>query len=178
MTIKSSFGAVNLDVNPGAHPSAAVLEPETPFRILLFGDFSGRAAQAAQSSTGWKPVEVDRDNFEEVLAGVSPGFSGMRFRELDDFHPDRIYQQNRLFQALREVRRKLEQPATFGEAAAEIRAWAQEQAPPTATVRKAPRPAERGVSLLDSIVEAAEPRAPSSVTRRGATTLSTKRCRP
>ena len=176
MTIKSSFGAVKLDVNPGAHPSAAVLEPETPFRILLFGDFSGRAAQAAQSSTGWKPVEVDRDNFEEVLAGVGPGFSGMRFRELDDFHPDRIYQQNRLFQALREVRRKLEQPATFGEAAAEIRAWAQEQAPPTATVRKAP-PAEAqrpalpdaapGVSLLDSIVEAAEPRAPSSVTRRG-----------
>ena len=98
MTIKSSFGAVNLDVNPGAHPSAAVLEPETPFRILLLGDFSGRAAQAAQSSTGWKPVEIDRDNFEEVLAGVGPGFSGMRFRELDDFHPDRIYQQNKLFQ--------------------------------------------------------------------------------
>jgi type VI secretion system protein ImpC len=176
MTIKSSFGEVHLDVNPGAHPSAAVLEPETPFRILLLGDFSGRAAQAAQSSTVWKPVEIDRDNFEEVLAGVGPGFSGMRFRELDDFHPDRIYQQNRLFQALREVRRKLEQPATFAEAAAEISAWAQEQAPPTATVRKAP-PAEAqrpalpdlapGVSLLDSIVEAAEPRAPSSVTRRG-----------
>jgi type VI secretion system protein ImpC len=176
MTIKSSFGEVHLDVNPGAHPSAAVLEPETPFRILLLGDFSGRAAQAAQSSTVWKPVEIDRDNFEEVLAGVGPGFSGMRFRELDDFHPDRIYQQNSLFQALREVRRKLEQPATFSEAAAEIRAWAREQAPPAATVRKAPpveaqRPAlpdlAPGVSLLDSIVEAAVPRAPSSVTRRG-----------
>src|ERR1035437_7853631 len=121
MTIKSSFGEVHLDVNPGAHPSAAVLEPETPFRILLLGDFSGRAAPAAQSSAVWKPVEIDRDNFEEVLAGVGPGFSGMRFRELDDFHPDRIYRQNGLFQALREARRKLEQPATFAEAAAEIR---------------------------------------------------------
>src|ERR1019366_7545176 len=176
MTIKSSFGEVHLDVDPSAHPSAAVLEPETPFRILLLGDFSGRSAQAAQSSTVWKPVEVDRDNFEAVLAGVGPGFSGISFRELDDFHPDRIYQQNRLFQALREVRRKLEQPATFAEAAAEIRAWSQEQTPPAATVRKAP-PAEAqrpalpgaapGVSLLDSIVEAAEPRTPSSVTRRG-----------
>ena len=173
MTIKSSFGAVNLDVNPGAHPSAAVLEPETPFRILLFGDFSGRAAQAAQSSTGWKPVEVDRDNFEEVLAGVGPGFSGMRFRELDDFHPDRIYKDSELFQRLREVRRKLEMPATFAQAAAEIRAWAEEQNP-VPIVRKPPaeppRPAlpdaASGISLLDSIVEAEGPPALPSVARR------------
>jgi type VI secretion system protein ImpC len=176
MTIKSSFGAVNLDVNPGAHPSATVLDPETPFRILLLGDFSGRAAQAAQSSTGWKPVEIDRDNFDEVLARVAPGCSGMRFQELDDFHPDRIYRQSKLFQALREVRRKLEEPATFAEAAAEIRAWTEEPAPLAATVRTAPpveaqRPAPpdaaSGGSLLDSIVDAAEPKAPSSATRRG-----------
>src|ERR1039457_2136004 len=125
MTIKSPFGEVHLDVNPSAHSSAAVLEPETPFRILLLGDFSGRAAQAEKSSKGWKPVEIDRDNFEEVLARVAPGFSGMHFRELDDFHPDRIYQQSKLFQGLREVRRKLEAPATFAEAAVEIRSWSQ-----------------------------------------------------
>jgi type VI secretion system protein ImpC len=170
MTIKSDFGEVHLDVEPGAHLSAAVLEPETPFRILLLGDFSGRAA------TRWKPVEVDRDNFEEVLAGVGPVFSGMRFQELDDFHPDRIYRQSTLFQGLREVRRKLEAPSTFAEAAAEIRAWSQEQRPHAATVRTAP-PAETarpplpdpasGVSLLDSIVEASEPATPSPVTRRG-----------
>ena len=51
MTIKDSFGTVHLDVNPSAHPSAAVVEPETPFRILLLGDFSGSAAQATKSST-------------------------------------------------------------------------------------------------------------------------------
>src|ERR1035437_9926665 len=138
MTIKSSFGEVRLDVNPDAHSSAAVLEPETPFRILLLGGFSGRDAQAAQPSRGWNPVEIDRDNFEEVLGRVAPGFSGMRFQELDDFHPDRIYRQNKLFQALRELRRKLEEPAAFAEVAAEIRAWAPEQAPPAATVRTAP----------------------------------------
>jgi type VI secretion system protein ImpC len=170
MTIKSDFGEVHLDVQPGAHPSVAVLEPETPFRILLLGDFSGRAA------TGWKPVEVDRDNFEEVLAGVGPAFAGMRFQELDDFHPDRIYRQSKLFQGLREVRRKLEALSTFAEAAAEIRSWSQEPNPPVATVRPAPpeatgRPAlpdpASGVSLLDSIVEASEPIKPASVTRRG-----------
>ena len=30
MTIKSSFGEVKLDVNPGTDPSAAVLDPESP----------------------------------------------------------------------------------------------------------------------------------------------------
>ena len=175
MTVKSSFGAVNLDVHPGADPSPAVLDPETPFRILLLGDFSGRAARAAKTSTGWKPVEIDRDNFEEVLARTDPGFAGMRFRELDDFHPDRIYGQNKLFQEIRAVRRKLEEPATLAEAAAAIRAWTGEQTPPAATVRTAPpaepqRPplpdAASGVSLLDSMVEAAEPTAPPPVTRR------------
>ena len=94
----------HLDVDPGARRSATMIEPETPFRILLLGDFSGR------SSTSWKPVEVDRDNFEEVLARVGPVFSGLRFQQLDDFHPDRIYEQSRLFQGLREVRRSSSTP--------------------------------------------------------------------
>ena len=176
MTKKDSFSAVHLDVNPGAHPSAAVLEPDAPFRILLLGNFSGRSSQAAKSSTDWKPVEIDRDNFEEVLARLSPEFAGVRFRELDDFHPDRIYQQSNLFQRLREVRRKLEEPATFAEAAAEIRAWTGERTPPAAPLRTAeatepqrPAPPDLapGVSLLDSIVNAGEPKAASSVARRG-----------
>ena len=121
MTIKSSFGEVKLDVNPGADASPAVLDPETPFRILLLGDFSGRAARVAQESKAWKPRAIDRDNFEEVLARVGPEFSGMRFRELDDFHPDQIYRDNQLFEQLRDVRRKLDEPATFTEATAEIR---------------------------------------------------------
>ena len=131
MTVKSSFGAVNLDVNSGAdHPSATELQPEAPFRILLLGDFSGRADKAAMSSTGWEPAAIDRDNFDEVLARLEPGVPGMRFRDLNDFHPDRIYQKSTLFQSLREVRRKLEEPSTFEGAAAEIRAWTGEQIPP------------------------------------------------
>jgi len=176
MTIKSSFGEVKLDVNAGADASPAVLDPETPFRILLLGDFSAGAARAAQASIAWKPSAIDRDNFEEVLARVGPAFSGMRFRELDDFHPDAIYRKNEPFERLRDVRRKLEVPATFAEAAAEIRSWGKAPAPPVATARvvQAAEP-ERpplpdlapGVSLLDSIVEAEEPKAPAAVIRRG-----------
>src|ERR1022692_2074126 len=170
MTIKSSFGSVNLDVNPQAHPSATVLEPETPFHILLLGDFSGRP------STSWKPVEIDRDNFEEVLERVAPAFAGMRFRELDDFHPDRIYQQHQLFQGLREVRRKLEAPATFAEAAAEIRTWTQEQKPVPVVRREPPAKTQRppapdlapGGSLLDAMAPVV-PRAARGAAEAGST---------
>src|ERR1035438_3115222 len=102
MTTKSSYASVHLDVNPSARSAAAVVEPESPFRILLLGDFSGKGAPTGKPTARWNPVEIDRDNFEEVLARVAPGFTGMHFREMDDFHPDRIYQESKLFQALRE----------------------------------------------------------------------------
>src|ERR1035438_8753624 len=77
MTTKSSYASVHLDVNPSARSAAAVVEPESPFRILLLGDFSGKGAPTGKPTARWNPVEIDRDNFEEVLAGVAPGFPGM-----------------------------------------------------------------------------------------------------
>src|SRR5436190_1609992 len=70
MRSKSSFGDVKLDVNPGANPSVAVAEPESPFRILLLGDFGGRASQSAAPATRWKPVSIDRDNRDELQSFV------------------------------------------------------------------------------------------------------------
>ncbi len=147
MTIKSSFGDVRLDVNAGAAPSekqayAAVPEPETPFRILLLGDFSGRASKAAKPAMRWKPLGIDRDNFEEVLGSLGVEFSelSISFRELDDFDPDSIYEQHRrLFESL---------PATPGAVAARP-GPPSEPPPPTA-----PAP---GGSLLDAMLDAAEP---------------------
>jgi type VI secretion system protein ImpC len=157
MTIKSSFGEVKLDVNAGADPSPAVLDPETPFRILLLGDFSGPAARAARPQAGWKPRAIDRDNFDDVLARVGPEFSGMRFRAIDDFHPDRIYLENQLFQRLRDVRRMLQEPA----------AVTTRTAPAAGKPERPPLPdLAPGASLLDSLVEAEEPKAPEAVIRR------------
>jgi type VI secretion system protein ImpC len=84
----------------------------------------------------------------------------MRFRELDDFHPDRIYRESRLFQELRELRSKLEDPSTFAAAAAEIRGWSEAKAPapppPPKARRPDPPPLAPGASLLDAILEEAE----------------------
>jgi len=92
-----SFSKVDIDVDAGSQPSREVPEPETPFRILILGDFSGRANRGICEPTlvGRRPIPVDRDNFEEVLERLLPELRltpqvSLRFRELEDFHPDRI----------------------------------------------------------------------------------------
>ncbi|MEO8367783.1 MAG: type VI secretion system contractile sheath large subunit, partial [Candidatus Solibacter sp.] len=143
MTVKSSFAEVNLDVEPGKKSRAVELDPDEPFRILLMGDFSGRGG------CDWKAIEIDRDNFDEVMEKVAPEFGGLRFREIDDFGPDAIYGQKG-FQALREALKSA--PA----------------APPAAPAAERPAP-RAGMSLLDSMLEDVEPTpAPRpQVTKRG-----------
>jgi type VI secretion system protein ImpC len=47
----------------------------------------------------------------------------LRFTELEDFHPDRIFEQVPLFADLKDVRRRLKNEDTFHEAAREVRSW-------------------------------------------------------
>lgn len=149
----SAFVSVNLDVNAGAEPVPAKPTSDTPFRVLLLGDFSGRGNRGALNSTGWKPVQIDRDNFEQVLAGAgaelrlgggqrSPGIA-LRFQELEDFHPGRIYERIDLFRAFRQKRAALSAPSKFREAAA-----APASPPDLAALS--------GGSLLDSVLEGME----------------------
>jgi type VI secretion system protein ImpC len=83
---------------------------------------------------------VDRDNFSGVLAKLDvqihlpAGAFGqapltLRIRELDDFHPDRLFERLEMFEALRDLRRRLSDANTFGAAAAEVRGWSAEPAP-------------------------------------------------
>ncbi len=96
-------------------------EPDTPFRILVVGDFSGGLSRARS------PVLVDRDNFDDVLARIAPELRirlgdkelMMVFRELDDFRPDRLFRLEP-FQALRDLRERLSDRSTFAAAAAEL----------------------------------------------------------
>jgi type VI secretion system protein ImpC len=97
-------------------------------------------------------VEIDPDNFEEVMARLGAGFEltageapvELRFRELDDFHPDHLYASLPLFQTLRQTRAELANPATFRAMAARLRP------DPTSS---SSAPAARGGSLLDQIAE-------------------------
>jgi type VI secretion system protein ImpC len=97
----SSFSEVHLGEQEEAEPIE--LDPDRPFRILLAGDFSGRSWRENPPAP-FVPKRIDRDNFDDVLAGmnVSVALPGMKlsFRELEDFHPDRIYRTVPVFQDL------------------------------------------------------------------------------
>src|SRR5262249_49789213 len=78
-----------------------------------------------------RTLQIDRDNFDRVLAGLGvelrlpiPGDEhgriGLQFTELEDFHPDRIYERTEAFRTLREFRRKLNDPTTFQETMRQI----------------------------------------------------------
>jgi len=97
-------------------------DAETPFHILVAGNFSGGAGRHR------KAVGIDRDDFDIVMAFLSPEAqvsaggvaAGIRFEEIDDFHPDRLFQNVEAMRALRNLRKRLVDPATFAAAAAEF----------------------------------------------------------
>jgi type VI secretion system protein ImpC len=178
-----SFGELDFKIVASMEETRAVPEPETPFRILILGAFSGREQSGTSASgtalAGRRAIEVDRDNLDEVMAGMKPEiqlqFTGsendavtIRFAELDDFHPDRLCEQHEIFEALREIRRKLDNPRTFEDAAKEIRSWTESEAlveiqhPPEEPSKPAPDTgAVDTAGLLDQIMEGSE-RGPSA----------------
>ena len=103
---------------------------EPPFRILALGDWSGDAERKRLDER--RPVEIDRDNFDEILARLAPrlvltqenaGPITLDFRSLDDFHPDRIFERLPMFTRLRDLRKGLLSSDNFHEAAGEVRSW-------------------------------------------------------
>jgi type VI secretion system protein ImpC len=175
------FGGVNLTAggdSSGARPSA-----ETPFCIAVLGDFSGRANRRvsdARTIGKRRAVLVDRDNFDEVLSRsgaeiqLPMGESGslrLRFSELEDFHPDRIFQRLEIFGKLRDLRARVQDPSTFQETAKELglrsRDSVSEPRKPDNSPAVAPSAARLASgSLLDEMIEQTEARVATDRPRR------------
>jgi type VI secretion system protein ImpC len=109
MPRNSTLASVEIDVAEEPQQIAQP-EPETPFRILVAGNFSGGAGRYR------RPIEIDRDNFDAVMERVGPALRlpfgsaevALAFREIDDFHPDRLFENLAPFQALRDLRARIE----------------------------------------------------------------------
>jgi len=129
-----SFGELDFNLVSSMEETQGASEAETPFRILLMGDFSGRTNRGRDQSgvalTNLRPILVDRDNFDNVLAKLAveihlPIFGGnaplcsIQFSELDDFHPDALYRRLEVFHALKDTRESLKDPAIFSAVAEE-----------------------------------------------------------
>lgn len=121
-----SFGKLDVHVVSSLEEARGRLEAGEPFRILIMGDFSGRGgAKDARSAAkgGRRPIQVDRDNFDEVMAKLSPELQltifgeksppvVISFSELDDFHPDQLFERLDIFQALRDARQGFKDPSS------------------------------------------------------------------
>src|SRR5436309_8295942 len=140
MSDRSSIGRVDVTLTasplersraptPEARPSAhSRPDPNTPFRILCVGDFSGRSSGDI--------VAVDRDDLDDALARLHPELRldtpvevRLDLASLEDFHPDRLVDRLDVFHAFRTVRRRLHEPDGFRAAATEVRRWMSRAAP-------------------------------------------------
>jgi len=147
-------------------PRLAAEDPETPFRLLVAGAFSGEAPEGARARLGFDrlPVRVDRDSLDDVLSamdvaltiplgGEAAPATTFRFRCLEDFHPDRILERTPAFGALSRARAELQDPATFAEAARRVRSWAGPAAEPASRTSRKAAPRSESEDLVAELLE-------------------------
>jgi type VI secretion system protein ImpC len=82
-----------IEVDVEARRKPAPLAARNAARYLILGDFGARSSGT---------VSVDRDNLDDVLAGREVSLAGTRLREIEDFHPDRLFRSCEIFRDLRE----------------------------------------------------------------------------
>ena len=101
----------------------AEVQRELPFIVGVMGDFSGDPTSPLRSLADRKFIQIDRDNFNDVMAGMNPGLKlkvdnkladdgtqmavDLKFGSMDDFEPARVVAQVPALAALLETREKL-----------------------------------------------------------------------
>jgi type VI secretion system protein ImpB len=101
----------------------AIEQKELPFVVGVLGDFSGNPKEPLPKLRDRKFVNVDLDNFDEVMQGMAPRASyrvkneltpeggefavDMTFEKLDDFRPEAVVQKVEPLRQLLEARTKL-----------------------------------------------------------------------
>ena len=145
---------VYLEAEPKSREIDAAIRDDGVFRILVLADMAGVSSSRAPLSNR-RSIAVDRDDFDEVMRKVAPAVNVRRntitFRELDDFHPDQLWRRLPLFDELRSLRDRLDQPSTFESAARELLGETQPK----------PQPRTSGGSLLEEMLEDVEGPAPA-----------------
>lgn len=110
---------ITYDVEVGG----AIELKELPFVVGVMGDFVGKPEEPLPALKNRKFVEIDPDNFNQVMAGMKPrvAFSvenklqddgsklgvDLTFNSIEDFEPDNVVQQVEPLRKLVEARQKL-----------------------------------------------------------------------
>jgi type VI secretion system protein ImpB len=96
---------------------------ELPFVVGIMGDFSGDPTEPLRPLSERKFIQIDRDNFNEVMARMTPGLNirvpnkltddgsemavQLKFNSIEDFEPGRVAEQVPALKALLDTRNKL-----------------------------------------------------------------------
>lgn len=103
----------------------ATVKKELPFVVGVMGDFSGNPTQPLKPLKDRKFIQIDRDNFNDVMARMTPGLDlkventlqndgsemsvQLKFNSMDDFEPARVVEQVEPLKKLMETRNQLKQ---------------------------------------------------------------------
>ena len=106
----------------------AVVQKELPFVVGVMGDFSGDPTEKLKPLKDRKFIQIDRDNFNDVLKRMTPGLNmrventladdgsemsvNLKFESMEDFEPAKVVEQVEPLKKLMETRDKLRDLAT------------------------------------------------------------------
>jgi type VI secretion system protein ImpB len=101
----------------------AAVKRELPFVVGVLGDFSGNPSQPLKPLRDRKFVQIDRDNFQDVMASMTPELNmkvdnklakdgsqiavSLKFNSMDDFQPANVANQVEPLRKMLETRNKL-----------------------------------------------------------------------
>lgn len=138
----------------------------SPFVMMLLGDFGGNSNLAHDRDPAWLmqvPVRnVDIDNIDNLWQVFAPSLKfdiegvavSLEPGSLEDFHPDRLYRSQPVFQRLRDLRKRLLDPANSAAALAEV--LESRVAPAVETTdpvpAETPPPAESGDDMFERLL--------------------------
>src|SRR5881398_2538031 len=101
----------------------AAVTKELPFVVGVLGDFSGNPSEPLKPLKDRKFIQIDRDNFNDVMARMTPGLNmkventlkgdgsemglQLKFGSIEDFEPGRVVGQVDPLRKLLQTRDKL-----------------------------------------------------------------------
>lgn len=101
----------------------AMIQKELPFVVGVLGDFSGNPTEPLRPFGERKFVQIDRDNFDEVMRRMTPGLTfgventlkddgtemkvNLKFEKMDDFLPASVVEQVPALKSLLDARNQL-----------------------------------------------------------------------
>ncbi len=146
--------------------SPTKVNKESPMRIAVIGDFSGRANRSIcepETISQGRGLVINKDNFDRLFTSMNialrlPSSEELVcFSDFDDLHPDFLYDRLPLFSHLKQLQRQLLNPEQFEQAAREIQQWSDfKSSQPSVEVELACSDKAHFDNMLDAILSSSQ----------------------